>query len=139
MQEEMWDISERSVFDEVIAEKARTFARGVIYLDGDLGTGKTALVQQWLRCVGVKEAVTSPTYQIVNTYQAGGKRFLHADLYRLSEGEELLYLDVREWRDMAEVLFIEWPERGDGYLPAPDVICQLSLSEGVRRMRWQLM
>lgn len=137
MHEEMWDISQLSVLHEFVERKAQTVSRGVIYLCGDVGVGKTALVQYWLHCAGVREAVNSPSYQIVNCYQSAAQRFLHADLYRLAEAEELLYLDVREWRDMADVLFVEWPEKGDGYLPPADIICQLSLSEGVRLLRWR--
>lgn len=132
----MWDISQLNVFYDVVESLAHGLPKGVVYLEGDLGVGKTALVQRWLQVCGVVEPVTSPTYQIVNMYQAGGRRFLHADLYRLAEPEELLYLDVREWRDAADVVFVEWPQKGAGFLPAPDIICQLALSENVRTLRW---
>lgn len=137
MQKEMWDISQINVFYDVVQRLTQDLSQGVIYLQGDLGVGKTALVQHWLKVCGVREAVTSPTYQIVNTYTANGRRFLHADLYRLSEPEELLYLDVREWTDDGALVFIEWPDKGRGFLPAPDRICQLSLSENVRTLHWQ--
>lgn len=137
MRKEVWDISQLDVFHKVVSDLARNFPCGVVYLEGNLGVGKTALVRHWLQVCGVREPVTSPSYQIVNTYAAGGKRFLHADLYRLADADELLYLDVREWRDTADLVFVEWPERGGGYLPAPDIICQLALSENVRTLRWQ--
>lgn len=135
MRHYVWDISQRDDFFCVVERLAGEIVRGVIYLQGDLGVGKTALVQHWLAMLGVAEPVTSPSYQIVNHYEAQGMRFIHADLYRLAEAEELLYLDVRDWTAQADLVFIEWPEKGDGYLPAPDAICQLSLKDGVRTLR----
>lgn len=132
MQHQVWDISQLDDFFCVVEKMACDVARGVVYLQGDLGVGKTALVQHWLKYLGVKVPVTSPSYQIVNHYEANGKRFIHADLYRLADADELLYLDVRDWTEQADLIFIEWPEKGDGYLPAPDVICQLFLIEGKR-------
>ena len=139
MQKELWDISQLNVFHDVVGNLARRFCQGVVYLEGDLGVGKTALVRHWLQVCGVRDPVTSPSYQIVNMYEAAGRRFLHADLYRLVDPEELLYLDVREWQVLADLIFIEWPGRGGEYLPAPDIICQLSLSENVRTMCWQVV
>lgn len=128
MRQEVWDISQLNDFYRIIEDMVNEITHGTIYLHGDLGVGKTAFVRYWLQYSGVSGAISSPSYQIVNTYAAQGKRFLHADLYRLAEADELLYLDVRDWPDQADLIFIEWPEKGDGYLPPPDVICQFSLS-----------
>lgn len=138
VQGQVWDISQLDDFFCVVEKLACNIVRGVVYLRGDLGAGKTALVRHWLKYLSVAEPVTSPSYQVVNHYAANGKRFIHADLYRLADAEELLYLDVRDWTEQADLIFIEWPEKGDGYLPAPDVICQLFLADGQRILHCDL-
>lgn len=109
----------------------------VVYLTGQLGCGKTTLAQHWLRRLGVEGAITSPTYTIVNEYDGYSGHYIHADLYRIADPEELLYLDVREWREQASLILIEWPERGEGYIPAPDMHCHLSLAGERRTLMWQ--
>lgn len=139
MRHQVWDISQLDDFFCIVEKMACDIVRGVVYLQGDLGVGKTALVQHWLKYLGVDVPVTSPSYQIVNHYEANGKKFIHVDLYRLADVDELLYLDVRDWTEQADLIFIEWPEKGDGYLPAPDVICQLFLTNGKRVLHCDLV
>ncbi|WP_078055527.1 tRNA (adenosine(37)-N6)-threonylcarbamoyltransferase complex ATPase subunit type 1 TsaE [Rappaport israeli] len=112
---------------------AQTLGSGVIFLYGDLGVGKTTFVQFFLQNLGYTDVVTSPSYGLLNVYQVRGKKILHADLYRLSEPEELLYLDVTEWQDMADVIFVEWSEKGAGFLPQPDLEIYLYLLDNGER------
>lgn len=138
MQQQVWDISQLDDFYRVIEKIAQQITCGVVYLQGDLGVGKTSLVKHWLQYLGVKGPVNSPSYQIVKYYEAGGRHYLHADLYRLAEAEELLYLDVRDWQSQADLIFVEWPEKGAGILPAADVICRLALQNGARSLTWEV-
>ncbi|SIT72290.1 tRNA threonylcarbamoyladenosine biosynthesis protein TsaE [Ectothiorhodosinus mongolicus] len=94
---------------------------GRVSLQGDLGAGKTTLVRAFLRALGVSQTVRSPTYTLVEPYECTDRRILHFDLYRLSSPEELEYLGVREDLDGEALCFIEWPERGQGWLPDADV------------------
>lgn len=107
---------------EISHQLQQEHPRAVIYLYGDLGSGKTTLVQTWLKNAGYQGVAGSPTYQLVNRYRLeNGKTVLHADLYRLGGSDELLYLDVDEWAASADWIFIEWPEKGGSLLPSPDL------------------
>ena len=96
----------------------------VVYLHGDLGAGKTTLVRGLLKALGHPGRVPSPTYTLVEPYELRGRELKHLDLYRIADPEELEFLGVRE---MDGVVLIEWPERGEHFLPAPDMSCRLSV------------
>lgn len=109
--------------------------RGLIFLDGDLGAGKTTLVRGFLRACGHDGAVRSPTYTLIEPYEAGGRRIYHLDLYRLSDGEELEYLGLRDLLDEQAVLLVEWPERGEGWLPPADLTVKITYQGSGRQLR----
>lgn len=96
-------------------------SRGTVYLTGELGTGKTTLVRGFLRASGVTGSIRSPTFTLVEEYRIGAMTVGHYDLYRLSEPEELEFLGLRDHLAADSLCFFEWPERGAGVLPAPDV------------------
>jgi tRNA threonylcarbamoyladenosine biosynthesis protein TsaE len=98
----------------------------VLYLRGELGAGKTTLASALLRELGVKEAVRSPSYALIELYQAGARAAAHIDLYRLSDPMELEALGLRDYLNRQTLLLIEWPERGGTRLPAGDLLVQLS-------------
>ncbi len=92
---------------------------------GDLGTGKTTLVRGILRGPGHTGPVRSPTYTLLEPYELGAMCLYHLDLYRLSDPEELEYLGLRDLLDGRSLLLVEWPERGRGALPAPDLVVHI--------------
>jgi len=96
-----------------------------VYLQGDLGTGKTTLVRAILRGLGYTGPVRSPTYTLLEPYDLAQVHLYHLDLYRLGDPEELEYLGLRDLLDEQSVLFVEWPERGTGVLPTPDLTIHL--------------
>jgi len=93
----------------------------LIFLEGDLGAGKTTLARGFLRGLGHRGAVKSPTYTLIEPYRIGDRRIYHLDLYRVSDAGELEYLGLREMLEEDAVLLIEWAERGEGWLPEPDL------------------
>lgn len=94
--------------------------RGVVYLSGDLGAGKTTLVRGLLRAFGFEGRVKSPSYGLVESYTIDGREVHHLDLYRLGHGEEIAYLGLEDLLGEDSLLLVEWPERGKGWLPAAD-------------------
>lgn len=117
------------------ARLARAIAgrAGVIYLRGELGSGKTTLVRGLLRALGHTGAVRSPTYTLIEPYDGVEPPVVHLDLYRLSDPEELDYLGLRDLLGRAALLLIEWPERGAGALPRPDLEVRLEHAGAARR------
>jgi tRNA threonylcarbamoyladenosine biosynthesis protein TsaE len=104
----------------------------VIYLQGDLGAGKTTFARAYIHALGYKGYVKSPSYGLLETYQAGGQDILHLDLYRIEDPEELEYLALRDLFGETTVLMVEWPDRGKNYLPAPDLVLKFEEKNEVR-------
>ena len=109
--------------------------RALIFLQGDLGAGKTTLTRGFLRGLGHQGAVKSPTYTLVEPYRVGGRRVYHLDLYRVADPGELEYLGLREMLEEDAVLLIEWAERGEGWLPQPDLRVNIRHASNGRRLR----
>ncbi len=102
---------------------------------GELGAGKTTFARALLRELGTGERIKSPTYSLLERYRVGGRDAFHLDLYRIAAPGELEWLGLDELHDPQSIVLIEWPERGAGALPAPDLEIALGHAGGGRIAR----
>lgn len=105
----------------------------IIFLEGDLGAGKTTLVRGILRGLGHEGAVKSPTFTIVEDYEE--YNLFHFDLYRVCDPEELELIGIRDYLENSICIF-EWPDKGSGILPAPDLIIKINIKEEYRLLEY---
>lgn len=108
---------------------------GVLYLQGDLGAGKTTCARSLLRTLGVVGLVRSPTYTLVETYELAGLTCIHVDLYRLQSLTEVDELGLRDLVGPSCLLLVEWPDRGGAALPPADLAVVLNYAGEGRQAR----
>jgi tRNA threonylcarbamoyladenosine biosynthesis protein TsaE len=101
----------------------------VVYLEGDLGTGKTTFARALLRSMGEKGPVRSPTYGLMAEYATPAGRVVHLDLYRILDPAELIQLGLGDHFAGSRLWLVEWPDRAAGRLPASDIRLRLEVRE----------
>ena len=101
LQEDIKEFADQFILDLAIPS--------VVGLKGTLGAGKTTLIKSFMHSLGVKENITSPTFNIVKTYRLEKLRVFHVDLYRLSSIHEFLDLDL-PLNEEDTLFFIEWSD-----------------------------
>jgi tRNA threonylcarbamoyladenosine biosynthesis protein TsaE len=120
-------------------EIARVILQGypearVLAFHGDLGAGKTTLIKAMGQVLGVADAMSSPTFALVNEYRSGaGDPVYHFDLYRLKDAAELDAIGFSEYVDSGNYCFIEWPQLAEELLP-PGTL-HVTLEEGANGVR----
>lgn len=105
----------------------------VIYLQGDLGVGKTTFARSFIQFFGFNK-VKSPTYSLVESYQNDAISIHHFDCYRLSDPEELEYIGIRDYTNTPAIQLIEWAELGAGMIPPADLTIALSGNNEIREL-----
>ncbi len=112
----------------------------VMAFSGEMGAGKTTLIQSLCRALGVPEDVNSPTFSLVNEYfTSGGESLYHFDLYRIEDPEELFDLGYEEYFYSGKRCFIEWPEKAIHLIPADALMVRIEVKEdGSRELIYEL-
>lgn len=106
----------------------------LVFLVGDLGAGKTTLVRGVLKGMGHEGSVKSPTYNLVEPYSINQQAVFHFDLYRLMDSEELEYMGMRDYLNENSICFVEWPDKGAGLLPEPDLLIEIKINGSERKL-----
>lgn len=123
--------------DAIDAGGAQIYAQlkwpACVYLRGAMGAGKTTLCQAMIAAAGYPDAVTSPTYNIIQEYpvQQGGNSatIYHMDLYRLEDPLELEFLGIEDLWNAHSMFLIEWPERAKGLLRSADYTIDIAVKQ----------
>lgn len=121
-------VNEGRRFGELLAGGA------IIYLEGTLGAGKTTFCRGVMRAFHYSGPVKSPTYTLVEPYFLDGGKIYHFDLYRLGCPEELEFIGIRDYFQLQSICLVEWPAKGEGFLPAADLIVKVTPEGKGRRL-----
>lgn len=100
----------------------------VVWLEGDLGAGKTTLVRGLLRAAGDTGPVKSPTYTLVEVHPVSGLYFYHFDFYRFNQAEEYLDAGLDEYFSGSGICLVEWPDKARPYLADADLRVELRVA-----------
>lgn len=110
-------------------------AGAVIFLEGNLGAGKTTFTRGFLHALGHVGKVKSPTYTLVEPYELTHRTVYHFDLYRLTSPQALLHMGVQDYFNAESICILEWPDKGQPLLPIPDLRCQIDFLETGRSVK----
>ena len=129
------EVADASAMEQLGSEFSSYCPNGsLIYLQGELGTGKTTWVRGFLRGFGYTGNVKSPTYTLVEPYQFNGRQIYHFDLYRLEDPQELETIGLRDYLDGQGICLVEWPEKAKGVLVTPDLWLRIDYLQTQRRV-----
>ena len=128
MKRHEFGLADSAATERLGTDLARVLGQGgaVLYLQGELGAGKTTLTRALLRALGHSGVVRSPSYTLIEPYELGPRTVFHLDLYRLSVPQELEFLGLRDLDPEHDLIVIEWPERGAGGIPPADIMVRLA-------------
>ena len=106
----------------------------IVLLNGEMGAGKTTLIKNIVRALGVIEATSSPTFSLVNEYQStSGEVLYHFDVYRIKDESEAVAIGIEDYLYSGNWCFIEWSEKIPNLIPEHHIVIELSVLEDGKR------
>ena len=131
----MFKVEDANAMERLGSQLAVHCPKGsLIYLQGELGAGKTTCVRGFLRGLGYTGKVKSPTYTLVEPYQLGEYPVYHFDLYRIEDPHELETMGLRDYLDGNATCLLEWPEKASNVLTQPDLWLQIGVHDSHRQI-----
>ena len=115
--------------DKVVNTLLNTSTSKIILFHGSMGVGKTTLIKSLVKTIGSTDEVQSPTYSLVNEYNATNTKIYHFDLYRVESVEELYNMGFEEYLQEDVWVFIEWPELASEFFPENTTNIFLEINE----------
>jgi tRNA threonylcarbamoyladenosine biosynthesis protein TsaE len=98
----------------------------IFAFEAEMGAGKTTLIAEMVKCLGVDQMPSSPTFSIINEYSTvAGDAVFHMDWYRLKDAEEAIHAGVEDCLFSGNYCFVEWPERASSLLPSSTLMIQI--------------
>jgi len=121
---------------EIASEIIASAENKTLLFFGEMGVGKTTLIKEICKILGVKDSISSPTFSLVNEYETSKKeKVFHFDFYRITDEEEALDMGIEEYFDNNDWCLIEWPKNIKNLLPLNAVEIHLStLNDGKRNI-----
>lgn len=137
MSHQRFDITSLTQLNTVAVHLAQNTAHPAwVYLQGDLGLGKTTFSQRFIAAKGCGERVTSPTYALMQDYHTETGTVIHCDLYRLADPEELYEIGLLEQSQVdSAIVLVEWANKGQGVLPSPDLTLTFTMINNQQQRR----
>ncbi|WP_025740351.1 tRNA (adenosine(37)-N6)-threonylcarbamoyltransferase complex ATPase subunit type 1 TsaE [Aquimarina pacifica] len=106
----------------------------IVLFDGDMGVGKTTLIKEICKQLGVQDVISSPTFSLVNEYKGDTATIYHFDFYRIEDEEEAYHIGFEEYLDSGEWVFIEWPDKVQNLLPNNSIKIKINILDTDKRV-----
>jgi tRNA threonylcarbamoyladenosine biosynthesis protein TsaE len=115
---------------ETAKDLLKTVSGKILLFYGEMGSGKTTLIKELVKQMGVEDVASSPTFALVNEYHSkDGVIIYHFDFYRIEEEEEAYDMGIEEYLYSENWCLIEWPEKVENLLPLESVEIHLSIKD----------
>ncbi len=130
----MYKIYDLNQIPEIAKEIISTAKYKIILFYGEMGSGKTTLIKEIIKQLGVEDVVNSPTFSLINEYHSRkGNIIYHFDFYRIENEEEAFDIGVEEYFYCNNWCFVEWPDKVENLLPLESVAIHLTINQGNTR------